>query len=67
MTDQATELPIGTPVRYWTGYREGAGRLGRTRTTVQLLGGHTPVVWVEDEASCIAMTHIEPVETPGNT
>ena len=56
-----TALPLGMPVRYWTGSREGAGRISRTRTAVQMLGDHTAVVWVEGEASCIAMTHIQPI------
>jgi hypothetical protein len=57
--------PIRTPVRYWTGYREGEGKRSRTRTTVQPLGGEggTLVVWVEGEGSCISMTHIQ-VVTP---
>ena len=63
MADTATNLPVGTPVRYWTFTREGPGRISRTRTTVQPLGGEggTPVVWVEGVSSCIAMTHIEQI------
>src|SRR4051812_5266004 len=56
-----TALPLGMPVRYWIGSREGAGRISRTRTAVQVLSGRTPVVWVEGEVSCIAMTHIQPI------
>lgn len=56
------QLPIGTPVRYWTGWREGDGKASRTRTEVHLLGGHTLVVWVEGERSCIAVTHVERME-----
>lgn len=52
---------IGTPVRYWTGTREGAGKTSHIRTRAELMGGHTPVVWVEGEASAIALTHIEPI------
>jgi hypothetical protein len=64
-TTTTTELPIGTPVCYWTGVREGEGKRSRTRSTVQPLGGEggTPVVWVEGEGSCISMTHIQ-VVTP---
>ncbi|GAA0971167.1 MULTISPECIES: hypothetical protein [Actinocorallia] len=51
--------PIGTPVRYWTGFREGEGAAGTTRTEAQLLGGHTAVVWVTGESSCISLTHVE--------
>ncbi len=52
--------PVGTPVRYWTGLRKGDGVASVTRTEAQLLGGHTPVVWVEGEGACIALTHVEP-------
>jgi hypothetical protein len=63
MTTTTTELPVGTPVRYWTGARKGDGKASRTRSTVQPLGGEggTSVVWVEGEGSCIAMTHIQPI------
>lgn len=54
-------IAIGTPVRYWTGCREGDGNASRTRTEVQMLGGHTPVVWVEYEPSAIAVTHVEEI------
>ncbi|MFC6080995.1 hypothetical protein [Sphaerisporangium aureirubrum] len=53
-------VPLGTLVRYWTGRREGEGQTGRTRTEARLLGGHTPVVWVTGESSCIALTHVQP-------
>jgi hypothetical protein len=52
---------IGTFVRYWTGVRQGVGKVSTTRTAAELLSGHTPVVWVAAEASCIALTHVEPV------
>jgi len=53
---------IGTPVRYWTGFREGNGTASATRTQAQMLGGHTAVVWVDGESSCIALTHVEPAQ-----
>jgi len=56
------ENPIGTPVRYWTGVREGEGQTGVTRTAAHLLGGHTPVVWVTGHPACIALTHVQPME-----
>lgn len=56
-----TTTPVGTPVRYWTGIREGEGKRSRTRTAAQVLGGHTAVVWVEGESSCIALTHVAQV------
>jgi hypothetical protein len=53
--------PVGTIVRYWKGLREGEGRLGRTRSEATLLGGHTPVVWVDTTSGAIGLTHVEPV------
>ncbi|GHJ11191.1 hypothetical protein TPA0907_55580 [Micromonospora humidisoli] len=53
--------PIGTPVRYWPGVREGDGRTARTRTQAQLLSGHTAVVWLDGVSGCIALTHIQPI------
>ncbi|WP_052424112.1 hypothetical protein [Nonomuraea candida] len=59
-------VPVGTPVRYWTGARHGVGKPSRTRTPAVVLSGHTPVVWVEGEGSCIALTHVQPIETEGD-
>lgn len=56
--------PVGTQVRYWKGVREGDGRISRTRSRAQVLSGHTAVVWVEAEAGCIALSHVE--ETPSH-
>jgi hypothetical protein len=53
--------PVGTPVRYWTGDREGDGKTSVTRTVADLLDGHTAVVCVEGVASCIALSHVEAV------
>lgn len=55
----AYDLPVGTAIRYWTGVRQGEGKTSRTRSEPRMLGGHTSVVWVEGESSCIALTHIE--------
>ena len=56
-------FPIGTLVDYWTFTREGnpSGR-AKTRSKSELLGGHTAVVWIEGVASCVALTHVKPVE-----
>lgn len=54
--------PVGTPVRYWPGVREGAGIESRTRSAAQRLGGsegEQPVVWVDGCRSCIALSHVE--------
>lgn len=61
MVDEFNDrYPVGTPVEYWPGVREGVGRRSRTRSEAQLLSGHTAVVWVEGHGSCIALTHIQP-------
>lgn len=54
--------PVGTPVRYWPGVREGDGKPATTRKPAQLIGGHTAVVWVTGETSFIRLTHVEPAE-----
>ncbi len=51
--------PVGTPVRYWPGFRVGEGIASKTRTRASVLSGHTAVVWVEGHPACIALTHIE--------
>lgn len=53
--------PVGTAVRYWKGLQEGEGRLGYTRSEAILLGGHTPVVWIDSTTGAIGLTHVEPV------
>jgi hypothetical protein len=52
--------PEGTPVRYWTGAREGDGETGRTRSRATVLGGRA-VVWVTGHRAYIALTHVQPV------
>jgi hypothetical protein len=54
--------PVGTPVRFWTGCKEGEGRVSRTRSEAFLLGGHTACVMVEGHSSGVALTHVEPLE-----
>ncbi|TMR92587.1 hypothetical protein EJK15_44015 [Nonomuraea basaltis] len=57
--------PVGQPVCYWTGFRDGplAGepKFSRTRARAQVLGGHTAVVWMDGEGSCIALSHVDPI------
>jgi hypothetical protein len=54
-------FPVGTAVRYWTWAREGIGKTSTTRTLASVLSGHTAVVWVEGEAGCISLSHVEPI------
>lgn len=53
-------VPVGTPVAYWPGIREGAGAVSVTRSRAWLLGDHTPVVMVEGYGGGIALTHVLP-------
>jgi hypothetical protein len=53
----------GLKVRYWTGVREGEGKVSFTRTKANVLGDHTAVLWVEGESGCVALSHVE-VERP---
>lgn len=55
---------VGTEVRYWPMAREGEGRGPvKTRTTAQVLSGHTAVVWLEGVSGCMAISHIQPVSS----
>jgi hypothetical protein len=54
-------FPVGTPVRYWTGLREGLGKVSKTRSAAEVLGGHTAVVWIENQVGCVALSHVEPL------
>jgi hypothetical protein len=51
--------PLGAPVRYWMGDREGEGRIGTARTGAQVLGGHIAVLWVNETAGAVALTHVQ--------
>jgi hypothetical protein len=50
--------PVGSPVFYWPGVREGEPRKSVTRSAAWLLGGHSPVVLVEGYAGGIALSHV---------
>ena len=52
------ECPVGTPVEYWTGLREGEGKKSKTRSKAELLGGHTPSVWIEGQSGCVSLSHV---------
>jgi hypothetical protein len=63
--------PVGTPVVAYPGARPEHDRnatriVTKTRSAAEVLGGHTPVVWVEGHEACIALTHVDTV-TEGET
>lgn len=55
--------PVGTLVRYWKDARSKhkPSRVTRTVTRATVLSARTPVVWVEGESGCIALTHVAPI------
>lgn len=56
------EHPVGTPVWFWPGGRQGPGRESVTRSGAWNLGTPTgtPVVMVDGYAGGIALSHVEP-------
>lgn len=58
--------PVGSPVFYWPGAREGEPTESVTRSEAWLLGGHTPVVMVEGYPGGIALSHVMG-SSPGST
>ncbi len=53
--------PVGTPVTAYPGARGENPLTTRTRSKAWTLGGHTPVVLVDDRSGCIALTHVDVV------
>lgn len=60
-------IPVGTPVLFWAGARTGKGTPSRTRTRAWVLGDHTPVVMVEGYSGGIALTHVCPIPSTGES
>ena len=56
--------PVGTLVEFHPVIDEPAHRLRKTRTPAQVLSGHTPVVWLEDESGCVKLEACVPVKAP---
>lgn len=55
---------VGTAVIAYPGFRPEVDPAARriettTRSTAEVLGGHTDVVWVHGHDACIALTHID--------
>ena len=49
---------VGQSVTFWTGPREGnPTHEGPIRFAAEIMGGHTPVVWIEGKGS-IALSHV---------
>ena len=59
IADFNARFGLGTPVRYWRGFRIGAPTgSGTTRSEAYLLGAE-PVIWITGCTGCIALTHVE--------
>jgi len=55
--------PVGTRVRYWKGAKRGApSGVAKTAWPAVVACGGVPVIWVEGEEACIALSHVEIVE-----
>lgn len=53
------EHPVGTPVLFWPGLREGKGKLARTRSAAKVFAGHTAAVLIEGHIGVVALSHVE--------
>ncbi|MGW4493840.1 hypothetical protein [Streptomyces sp. NPDC004376] len=58
--------PVGTPVVAYPGCRPEDDPTDErivttTRSSATVLGGHTPVVWVNGHSACIALTHVDAI------
>lgn len=51
--------PVGTRVRYWTGLREGDGKVSTTRSEAESAGEHTAVVWIDGVRGFVALSHVK--------
>jgi hypothetical protein len=54
--------PIGTRVIYHPIIGEKPGRERVTRTSAQVLSGHTAVVWLEGESGCVCLEACEVIQ-----
>lgn len=55
------DFPAGTQVRYWTGAREGDGRVSRTITPAVLKDDEHPWIWLHGVSGALDLTHVDPV------
>jgi len=56
---------IGAPFWAYKGLR-GENPIACTlRAPAEMLGGHTPVAWLDGVSGCIALTHLEPRQPEG--
>ncbi|UJR81440.1 hypothetical protein [Sandaracinus amylolyticus] len=53
--------PVGTRVRFWTGLREGPGRVSTTRAPAACMSDHASV-WITGVAGSVALSHVEVID-----
>lgn len=58
------KYPVGTAVEAFPGFISAATskKVSKTSSPATLLGGHTPVVWLECGGGAISLTHVYPLE-----
>lgn len=61
--DWNARFPVGTAVEYHPVIGAPAHRLSKTTTEAQILFGHSPVVWLADEPSCVHLDALVPRRT----
>lgn len=49
---------VGDTIRVWSGMIEGDPVAVKIRFPAQILGGHTPIVYVTGGQGCIALSHV---------
>ena len=59
--------PVGTTVRYWPSVRKGMGTLSKTRGPARAISPDHASVHVEGHGSCIALSHVEPIDPTAST
>lgn len=55
---------VGTPLWAYRGVIGDNPIAVTLRTPAEILGGHTPVAWVDGTSGCIALTHLFFRDTP---
>jgi hypothetical protein len=58
------ELAVGTPVRYWPGFREGNGRISVTTSPVYYVGNQPCVELENYHKGGVCLTHVEVLPYP---
>lgn len=60
------EFPPGTPVEYWSGVREGDGKIGHTKGKAFASRSGQAVVFLDNASSYHALSHVRPLNGHGD-